>query len=1197
MTQKSDSLKILPEFNKTEKKVYTFLLANGASSFEDILSIERISRRHAKKALTSLQEYGFVQKIHQKIDGVTTELFFGIFPIENIRELINDTISNLSTRQEELISTSDRAKDFTQNIIQQTLETSQVDEKKDGKKAPSLPQRRRELLITSLNETEQALMENLNSLQQLKDISTQMFTESEIRAAETCTNISHELQPLFTQLQNEVKATTINIASNLEKTVDERVEQILKNETNTHRALDEVLDAFKESQDAFEEIIFNILDAGIEDLEKVTRPINEQIETAITSLTNAIQISSRNFQREILRVLTEQKRPMISSVDTIRPQLNMDITETHEQLEIALRQNLTEIQDKLTENTQFIVDLTEQQTSEFENNLTKLVEESFNKISEKYKQLDALLEQFEETSQTSNETFQSEIQKNETTLNKQLEIASKRVLNKIEDSIIDLENNLLSSLSKVKERLLLIINNHSTNLQNLINYLSMSLTEPMKSCINAQIQENKKIIQNIQKTIDEQIASQHKTRNEIQEELLKEQAKTIDNFQNDGYQLNLWLQKETENDFNSFKANQNRKWEEIQQTIEDVSVRFDQDIEDFQQRIQSQRQELKEWEKTQKDRLTNKLELITEKRLELLENKSREFLEETLGPKEVTMSDWEVFVGSRIEELQKEVLHLKSGILDSINESLNNTVESFIEDQQRDVLNTEQIISSKEKSLEKIKRNTEDYFKFSESHLEDFHQETLKKVSNLLKNHEKALGMREQQFDDVFTLIFEKNEEIMKKRFDSLKTEIEQRIEDFENKTQINFKQTIKTLEKSGNNLLDKEEQGRESIIELLRKTIKGNERSINEFKEETLDEINSEVTQEAKKTTIIIKDFRENLVKESNDYYQEAMEDYRGAQNQVKNHIDDFDKKISELQKEEIISTRDNRDEIITKIRNANKKEISNMNSSFSLLQEKMINLSGGLKTLIDSSISQAIQELEIHTAGIEGAIYDSVEKITAEASRQTEEVGIVGEQAVLDIEERYTENLERIRQNLTNEVINRIEEESLKLQQHKKTIREMGRKHLEFYGEAMMEVNQEVQKDLRDVQNVAKRITNINEAVACKFLTELQNELEKIQEHFNRMYSEISTHLGELFQTSLKEVQRNSEVFIKKQRKETEKKKEELSQTYQELAEDIEEAITKQINSYQIRTAKILSRTVQFMEQINEYLQNLTQNIETIN
>ncbi|MHA1356269.1 MAG: hypothetical protein ACTSR1_13955, partial [Candidatus Heimdallarchaeota archaeon] len=199
----------------------------------------------------------------------------------------------------------------------------------------------------------------------------------------------------------------------------------------------------------------------------------------------------------------------------------------------------------------------------------------------------------------------------------------------------------------------------------------------------------------------------------------------------------------------------------------------------------------------------------------------------------------------------------------------------------------------------------------------------------------------------------------------------------------------------------------------------------------------------------------------------------------------------------------------------------------------------------------------------------------VTSEASRRTEGVAIIGEQAVLGIEERYTENLEQIRQSLTDEVISRIEEEAKKIEQQKVDVKKIGREHLNEYGNAIIAVNNTLTADLELAEKEAQKTIIACQNISCRFLEDLNSEIGAMSNRVGLSTDHLVRELLDGFERVLQKVKREAALFARKQFELSNKSNYEIAEAFLKSVDDLEEVMLKQIDSFTMRTNRSIDRT----------------------
>ncbi|RLI71873.1 hypothetical protein DRO91_05115, partial [Candidatus Heimdallarchaeota archaeon] len=393
--KEAKSLQLLPRLSATEKRIFSVLSSYGISSPLDISSRSGLSKGRVLSSLEKLLQRGLVIEVPSA--DKDSPHYAAVFPIRRFTAVVDKLIHSLEARREELEATSQLVNDFTENAIKNVREASVEERKKRNERSEEDIKDLEMALDASFSGILASVETDLQDLKKIAQTSREFLTESSIRCDETVANISHSLVPLKQKYTAMIKQAQQHIEEQLEATVDERVGNVLEFEMNANRAFNEVVEVFKASQDAFEEIIFNVLDAGIENLEKVTRPISDQIEEAITSLKVAIKKASNNFQTEIIRVLTEQKRPIINAVDSLRPKMSKLLKNSLSSHNTILDNQYQSLVAVLEDHTSLFSEAIDQLISEFNRRVSDLVEQTQLTLSSTSDELSAEESRYKET--------------------------------------------------------------------------------------------------------------------------------------------------------------------------------------------------------------------------------------------------------------------------------------------------------------------------------------------------------------------------------------------------------------------------------------------------------------------------------------------------------------------------------------------------------------------------------------------------------------------------------------------------------------------------------------------------------------------------------------------------------------------------------------------------------------------------------
>jgi len=436
---------------------------------------------------------------------------------------------------------------------------------------------------------------DLKDLGKIAQTSNEFLTESSIRTDETCANISRTLKPLGKSFSDVLGKAQANVFDKLEETVDARVSNVIDFETKALGAFDEVLDAFKDSQDAFEDIIFTVLDSGIADLEKVTRPINEQIEEAISSLTVAVREASIYFQAEILRVLIEQKRPMITCLEILRPKTTNVIERSYVTQNDIINEQFQEIAANMESHTSIFSEALEQLAKEFNNKITNLIELTDAGFAAAKEEIIPIETNFKETSQANLEE-KSKLLHN--TSNKTREVLNEMmeqfilILNR---SVAQYQMDLGDMVAKLESDFLNNVENHGTGIQNIVNYINVALVTPIQTLmkdlekLNDQIEkEETEFFVKFEKSLTEDLQR-------ISQNFDNETKKKENSLEKDASRIIDRFDKEIDNNHDLLKSRLNASQKKLQSVFKEFSNQHTKELRNTRKEVDNLTRKLERW--------------------------------------------------------------------------------------------------------------------------------------------------------------------------------------------------------------------------------------------------------------------------------------------------------------------------------------------------------------------------------------------------------------------------------------------------------------------------------------------------------------------------------------------------------------------------------------------------------------------------
>jgi sugar-specific transcriptional regulator TrmB len=1189
-SRKIEELDLMPKLSTSEKRVYATLSTNGASTLEELSNHSGISKGRLPNTLKKLSDYGFITSVDREEEGSIR--YVATYPIKRFITVISVLINALEARKSELEATTRLVNNFTETAIKNVRQAS-TEERSKRKERSEKDIKDLEIAIdASLSGILASVEMDLQDLSKIAKTSNEFLTESSIRTKETCTNLKKKIETIAEEFSTSLQKAKTNGENYLESIVDARVSDVLDFETNASQAFDEVLDAFKDSQDAFEEIIFSVLDAGIADLERVTRPINEQIETAINSLKAAIKQSSNNFQTEILRVLTEQKRPMITTIENIRPLTMRDLDDAYKtQITLLEKQNQT-LAELMKNHATLFNNAAEHLAEDFNAKLNTLIEQSLESTSKIGKELDGLQERFKNEAEESMVEKESRLQKTSLEVRDLLTDFLQQFTDLLNRSLASYKMDLSDLIAEIGSEILNMIETGGTSTQNIINYLNIVLAEPVKTFSLEQEKlaekmgkEEELFFTKIEKALQKKFA-------EIKEEYLKETDKQKEEFKQESTRVQ-------EKVFNGIKDERER-----------INERFSKNQRAFQKEFRKLSKKIQD-----ETRETNKELSIIAKNLD---NWQADNLRE---------------IDNNISSMVKDLLADLSGKIDDLVEDIDKKDNSTTKEQLVDLITNSftTLTNEYEKFNNIVLKTVKQDFKETSKDLKDESLKINNKFVELKQNQDKyltdiqnaSLQVREQLTAD-YKNFYEKVEPLVKRfsseqieTFADSTDEIKKMIantldkevittskemnnirEGFEkartenlSKTKKNIEDFEQTIIKESTNLSEQESSARANITELTEEVINKLSDTVNETADtletnlgEGAETVFNQAIAEINKQEFELKELNERQLKEMISHFEKSDE-------LVLEQLEYLGKKIDTLRDNQIGSASKFRENFYKQIESDIQKHRELLNQSEEEIMNSSKKLNQDISFIIDKYISEAIQNLEVQTSGIEGAIFNTVGNITSEAAQRTERVAVIGEQAVLGIEDRYTENLERIRQNLTDEVINRIEEEAKKIAIYKARLKEIGRNHLKIYGTAISDLNDAIQGDLNKAEKTSLRTIDACGSISCRFLEELNTEIGAMGARVGTSVDQLTDEILQGFERVLQKVKRDAGQFARRQFDLSNRSNQEIAEAFLKSVDDLEEVMLKQIESFGTRTKMAIERTKELSNEINEYIVNISE------
>ncbi|MFW9922833.1 MAG: helix-turn-helix domain-containing protein [Candidatus Thorarchaeota archaeon] len=1181
------SLGLLPRLSTNEKKVFQVLVNNGASTVLDIAQRGKISKGRVPTILDTMIERGIAAKIQ---DETSQEYrYLAVFPIMRFTEIVSNLIKSLQARNSELEATTEIVNNFTETAIKSVREASTEEREKRTQRSEEDIKDLEIAMDASFSGMLVSIEMDLKDLYKITKAANEFLTETSLRTEETCMNINKQLKPLGTNFSVELSKIQLNAQNQLESSVDARIKDVIDFSTKAGKAFDEVLDAFKDSQEAFEDIIFTILDSGIADLEKVTRPINEQIEEAINSLKNAIQQASNNFQTEMIRVLNEQKRPMITAIDGLRPKTAKVINESNDLLQETLDRQHHSLSGLMENHFTIFGAAAEELAKEFDTKIDLLVEQSIDNISHADSEMKSI-----------EQKYLREIEKISDEKDLQLHNAtakSRDILNDNMNQFIDIANysvaqyqmELGDSVAKLESEFLTVVENSGTIVQNLINYLNLALTEPVKSLLGNLDKLNSKIdkdeeefLLNFDQTLNDELKR-------INFDFKGNSKKSLENLSKDFDRIKERLEKDISSKQDILKNQITVKDKEIQSFFKDFVDKHQKELRNTDKEITALVKKTERWRgdsaKTIQQRIDSKVNTC----LDSLTKNTDTLISRISNDENISKNDLIKLIRDSRDEMTKQFKNLGIEASKTVNDSLSDIGNVIKNDSLTMNNRLIQFKLDQDKLIQETKYPVTKLIIDIQNEVKQYYQKVNTDIIRFLSNELDNFNRSREEVDKYLEATLERKGAKTSKDISSLKEVFERARENYVNKTKENFEEIERTIAKDSASLLDQEHNSRENIIKLNDQIIRDLSNSVNsttaKMRTNLMDgaeKIFGEAISELSKLEIELKDQNEKQRDDSIQIYNEVNDLHR-------KQLEILDDKIDTLKEKQIGNAYEFRDIYTRSLKQDLTKQLEILRNSKEEITKLRDSVSTNFIQTVDLLINKAIQELETQTSGIEGAIFSTVGNITAEASRKTEQVVVIGEQAVYGIEERYTENLERIRQSLTDEVITRIDTEATKITNYKDNLREIEKMHNLSYGQAMQEINENIKKDITNAEKAAMKTIAACDSLSCKFLKELAEEISANRDRVGFSTDRLIKDLLDDFHRVLQKVKREATLFARKQFELSNKSNYEIAEAFLKSVDDLEEVMLRQIDNFSKRTSMAIERTKEMSVIISEHIQDM--------
>ncbi|NHK31462.1 MAG: hypothetical protein FK730_08935, partial [Asgard group archaeon] len=997
--KEAKSLELLPRMTAVEKKVYSDLVNNGVSTVAEIANRGSVTKGRIPGALERMVDRGLIMEL--STEDPSNPRYAAVFPIERFVKITDALIESLESRKDELEATTEMVKDFTGYVIKTVRDVSASERQKQSDRSMEDIQDLERILEASFGGILTSVEVDLQDLSKIAQTSIEFLTGSSIRTQETSSNLRKDLKVLNEKFSKVLQKAQMNIQNQLEMTVDSRVSDVLNLETNAGNAFDAVLDAFKDSQDAFEEIIFSILDEGIEDLEKVTRPINEQIEEAITSLKTAIQAASNNFQAEILRVLTEQKRPIVNAIEGIRPKTTKIIREGHKSHNEIISEQFHGLSNILENHTALFSDSIEQLVIKFNDRINNLITQAHDDLSTTDEDILSINEQF---IQKININFEDKTTVIRNTTNKTQDVLNEMmeqfivILNR---SVAEYQLTLGDLIAQLENDFLANIDNSGNSIQNLANYINIATTEPVKTLLNNLAQLNEKMEKDEEeflKRFDEHLANDL---SDISKTFQNDSLKSEEELEKDVKRLIDRFDKEISDNHETLSNRLRNSQKNLQTVFKNFSSQHDKELRNTSKEVSNLTKKLERWRGESIDVLSRQVnENITRSMATLSDE-----IDEIITKIENT-DDWSKDeIITVVKQSNQDIARSFKGFSNSVNELIRDSLNDISNTLKKDSLSINNRLAQFKKDQDKLIDETKKpSFKLIDDisiDYNDLYKKFLGNIKRFFENEFESFKRGRERIGKSLENTLNRRSSRVSKEIISLKEVFERAQENYVKKTRDRFEEIERVIARDTSQLLDQEKSSRATITNLTDKIIIDLSNGVNTTAEtlrrsmwDGSEEIFGNAATEIQKQ-------ESQLNSLNNQIKDEQMQQFREIYDLMKRQLEVYDKKTTNLKEKQIDDTKGFRDQFTTILNedlNSKLDDIQKTKEDLHIIGDKFTN---GIKEVIDIETNKAVRELEAKTSGIEGAIFSTVGNITAESARRTEGVGIIGEQAVRGIED----------------------------------------------------------------------------------------------------------------------------------------------------------------------------------------------------
>ncbi|MHA1187495.1 MAG: hypothetical protein ACTSSK_11590 [Candidatus Heimdallarchaeota archaeon] len=647
--------------------------------------------------------------------------------------------------------------------------------------------------------------------------------------------------------------------------------------------------------------------------------------------------------------------------------------------------------------------------------------------------------------------------------------------------------------------------------------------------------------------------------------------------------------KDTQNSYQQLRNQVSAKDKQIQNQFREFSAKHQKELRETTKELNNITRKLERWrldvvkpvQKTIEDNLGEQLEQFSDKvNKKLASGKSKGF---------VSYDEMSHFFKRMLNESLTELKQLGDNINTSSSKSLDEIVSTFKKDSLSINNRMVQFKTEQDKLIEATKYPSTKILQDIDVEYKQFYQKFNNTVKRFFETELDTFKRNRREVGKAIENTLNRKSSRTSKDILKLKEVFERSRTNYVDKTRESFVRIDESIIKDTASLLDQEENTRGTITTLTEKIITDMSNGVNTTAKnlrknlwEGAENIFGLASGEISKQEIELNEINDNQK-------DEAIKMYGDINQLHKDQLKTLDDKIDALRDKQIGNVSDFRKQYTKTLDNDLEKQLGILQTLRSELLSQNEGLGEKIQLGIEELTRKTVQEFEVQTSGIEGAIYSTVGLVTSEASRRTEGVAIIGEQAVLGIEERYTENLEQIRQSLTDEVISRIEEEAKKIEQQKVDVKKIGREHLNEYGNAIIAVNNTLTADLELAEKEAQKTIIACQNISCRFLEDLNSEIGAMSNRVGLSTDHLVRELLDGFERVLQKVKREAALFARKQFELSNKSNYEIAEAFLKSVDDLEEVMLKQIDSFTMRTNRSIDRTNEISTVIKDHIQEM--------